>query len=243
MEANGWKPASWLEPGDVLQTKEGTATLLAREKLEGEHPVYNITVAGTHTYFVGEGGLWVHNSCGKLDELVKKFNDHLYPSNKLAEISEWWAKGWPTNGNYLESFFGRGRFFERLMRQSKFNTWKWTGDISSNFPGIDFYKVIGGKNVVASLKTSNMTPAAWLATPKNKDHLKALVDGFNKKQFAQGFQKIVKADEVRLVIAVPQGRLSEFANFESSVHALNSQIPGINKIKVEITTIENALSL
>lgn len=100
--------------------------------------------------------------------------------------------------------------------------------------------------MVASLKTSNMTPAAWLNKEWNIDHLKRLVKGREDKRFAQvilGSQKVVKAEEVRLVIAVPQGRLSEFANFESSVHALNSQIPGINKIKVEITTIENALGL
>jgi len=235
--------AGTLKPGDKVQTKEGICVLSDISKLEGQHTVYNITVPGTHNYLVGQEGLVVHNSCGKIDDFVKKFNTHLSPSIKIAEIQEWWAKGWPVKGNYLESFFGRGMFFEKLLRQSKFKDWKWTGDISSTFPGIDFYRIIAGKNVVASLKSSNMPPLVWLNTERNKDHLQVLVKGMKNKQFAQSAQKVVKADEVRLIIAVPQAKLSDYSNFESQVHALKSQFPGIDKIKVEVVTIENALGL
>lgn len=238
-----WTAAATLNPGDKVQTKDGICVLVDKDQLEGEHTVYNITVSGTHNYLVGQEGLVVHNSCGKIDLLVKKFKDHVDPAIKLKEITEWWAKGAPEPGKYLDSFFGRGRFFEKLMRQSKFKDWEWTGDISSTFPGIDIYRVVGGKNIVASLKTSNESPTAWLARPHNKKHLGDLVKGMKDKQFAQSAQKVVKANEVQLIIAVPQNKLSEFANFEAQVHALKSQYPGLEKIKVEVVTIENALNL
>ncbi|MEZ5032912.1 MAG: Hint domain-containing protein [Saprospiraceae bacterium] len=232
VEANGWKPASWLEPGDVLQTKDGTATLLAREKLEGEHPVYNITVAGTHTYFVGEGGLWVHNSCGSLKKLAADFKAYLPPATQRNEIVEWWAKKGPVKGGDInDSFFGRGRFFEQLTRITKFNTWKWTNDIKSNFKAIDFYKKSGSKNLVASLKSTKSDPSVWLNY--NTKHLDELLDIEKKGQIID--KVTLKADEVWLYIAVPKAELSKWSSF-----SLPSKY---SKIKVEIFTMDNALGI
>lgn len=53
-----------LLPGDEVFTSRGgwarigSGTWLAREQL-----VYNFEVEGSHTYFVGETGTWVHNQC------------------------------------------------------------------------------------------------------------------------------------------------------------------------------------
>jgi hypothetical protein len=63
-EGGGWVRAQDLLPGDEVFTSRGgwarigAGTWLAREQL-----VYNFEVEGSHTYFVGETGTWVHNVC------------------------------------------------------------------------------------------------------------------------------------------------------------------------------------
>jgi hypothetical protein len=60
----GWTPAGELRPGDELFTSTGGwirvhgNTWIAREQL-----VYNLDVDGADTFFVGESGAWVHNTC------------------------------------------------------------------------------------------------------------------------------------------------------------------------------------
>jgi RHS repeat-associated protein len=59
-----WVVAGRLDIGDNVVTAEGgLATLSAALSLEKSGTVYNFEVAGTHTYFVGEAKLWVHNAC------------------------------------------------------------------------------------------------------------------------------------------------------------------------------------
>lgn len=59
----GWIGAGGLQPGMNIETIDG-----ARMEVTGATPlhqqstVYNLTVDDFHTYFVGEGGAWVHNS-------------------------------------------------------------------------------------------------------------------------------------------------------------------------------------
>lgn len=230
MEANGWKPASWLEPGDVLQTKEGTATLLSREKLEGEHPVYNITVAGTHTYFVGDGGLWVHNSCGsiaELDLLATKFINNLNATIKKAEIAEWWAKGYP-------KFFQRGTFFERLMakstKYSKNLGWVHT---SHNHQVIDFYRKTGGKYEVVSMKTTyQKSVSQWMSS--NAGHL---ADLNNLSKFWVDVNKS-KVQEIRkLHIYVKD---SELVNYSSWIATMKAKYKNID---IEFSSIEKEFNL
>jgi hypothetical protein len=134
-----WRPVSWLNAGDVVKTKEGIAVDTAKEKLEGTHTVYNFTVDATHNYFVGDAGYLVHNSCGDLKKLSDDFVKNFNASLKKQEIANWWAKKGPTKGGDInDSFFGRGRFFETLLRKTKFSGWSWTNDIKSNFKAIDF---------------------------------------------------------------------------------------------------------
>lgn len=62
----GWTEAKRLEPGDALVSlggawlRVGPGTWSVSSALE-RTTVYNIEVAGVHTYFVGELGAWVHN--------------------------------------------------------------------------------------------------------------------------------------------------------------------------------------
>lgn len=60
----GWVKAHNLAIGDAIVTAEGgLARLSAALSLEKRGTVYNLEVAGTHTYFVGDALLWVHNDC------------------------------------------------------------------------------------------------------------------------------------------------------------------------------------
>ena len=62
----GFTPAGDLRIGDrVAEDREGrVAVLRSVVRLGTPKPVYNLTVGGTHTYFVraGEDDLWVHNA-------------------------------------------------------------------------------------------------------------------------------------------------------------------------------------
>jgi len=60
----GWTPAGELLPGDeVFTSRGGRARIGGGTWIAGEQLVYNFEVEGAHTYFVGETGAWVHNSC------------------------------------------------------------------------------------------------------------------------------------------------------------------------------------
>lgn len=61
VEGRGWTEAIELRAGDRL----GGSGAVVREKRAGrsEDAVYNLGVAELHTYFVGSGGSWVHNTC------------------------------------------------------------------------------------------------------------------------------------------------------------------------------------
>ncbi len=60
----GWKAAGNLLPGDGLSTPSGAHVPVEQVTRErGDQVMYNLTVAGAHTYFAG--GWLVHNACGK----------------------------------------------------------------------------------------------------------------------------------------------------------------------------------
>jgi hypothetical protein len=53
-EFHGFRQGYWVDPDDIKWGEgEGHVTTT----------VYNIEVADTHTYFVGKGGVWVHDNC------------------------------------------------------------------------------------------------------------------------------------------------------------------------------------
>lgn len=237
-----WVAVSALSAGDKVRTESGAATLISKVLLPGFHKVYNLSVENTKTFLVGDNGFVVHNTCAQLDDLANRFINNFSKELKKLEIDNWWKKGWPENGDFLESLFGRGMFFERLMRKVKFKTWNWTWDIASNFKAIDFYKKANGKNYAASLKTCNRANVSGLINDsKFRSHLKDLAEGAKAKKFEGKIE--IPADEVQLYIAVPQTKLTMFENIESEIHGLNSSISGVNKIKVYVTTIENGVGL
>lgn len=87
VEGSGWVRADSLVPGDVLRTTGSTATISAVGLPSGRTTVYNLSVEGYHTYFVGPDGVWVHN-CGEISRASKNF-DHSYDRH-----ADEWAKRW-----------------------------------------------------------------------------------------------------------------------------------------------------
>ena len=96
-QGGGWVEAGSLgigtnivsRAGPALQVtgliwKRDTAKALSANARVGSIPVYNLTVEGDHTFFVGTrgGGTWVHNICpGSNAQFGKKFGEHMedYP--------------------------------------------------------------------------------------------------------------------------------------------------------------------
>ena len=64
----GWIPAGQLVPGDHVVTADGAdATVLDRGVEARATTVHNVEVDGLHTYFVGDLGVWVHNTSRDCD--------------------------------------------------------------------------------------------------------------------------------------------------------------------------------
>jgi hypothetical protein len=65
VDGKGWVRAGSLEVGDKLLTPDNVPLIIRTVKVEAVRGppvvVYNLEVAGTHTYFVGRQGVWVHN--------------------------------------------------------------------------------------------------------------------------------------------------------------------------------------
>lgn len=58
-----WVAAGHLRPGESIRTAEGEAVIDRVSLQPAIETVYNLEVAGTHTYFVAEARAWVHNGC------------------------------------------------------------------------------------------------------------------------------------------------------------------------------------
>lgn len=62
-----WVPAQKLQVGDSVLSHDGGWKILQDIKWEVQkQPVYNLTINGTHNYFVGYTGLLVHNKKGDI---------------------------------------------------------------------------------------------------------------------------------------------------------------------------------
>ena len=65
VDGKGWTNAEDLRAGDTFDLYSGKHAIFAALEREREKTtVYNLEVDGTHTYFVGDEGVWVHNGCG-----------------------------------------------------------------------------------------------------------------------------------------------------------------------------------
>lgn len=75
---SGWTPAIQLAAGDLLERRdsEGATILSVQVRDVPPAPVYNLTVAKTHSYFVSSQDLLVHNTnCGKRRRTLRELLD------------------------------------------------------------------------------------------------------------------------------------------------------------------------
>ncbi|MDK2124358.1 polymorphic toxin-type HINT domain-containing protein [Parachitinimonas caeni] len=63
VHGTGWTGAEYLEAGDVVELHDGSLAVIAEIRDTGRFDqVYNFEVDGFHTYYVGQLGVWVHNT-------------------------------------------------------------------------------------------------------------------------------------------------------------------------------------
>ena len=91
VDTMGWVEARMLAPGDEIFDYDGNTplTVISNTLEETTERVYNFEVSGTHTYFAGDVGAWVHNARirGELRKLVfAKARDGLCPSCKVKMV-------------------------------------------------------------------------------------------------------------------------------------------------------------
>jgi hypothetical protein len=76
--AEEWIPAGQLQVGDLVRRADGRYGMVeAITFVYQPQPMYNLTVAAAHTYFVGDGQWLVHNVCQIHHALSKKIQDAL----------------------------------------------------------------------------------------------------------------------------------------------------------------------
>ncbi|GAB4578180.1 MAG: hypothetical protein Fur0022_09140 [Anaerolineales bacterium] len=80
-----WVQASDLNLGETVFSAAGEIGMVRDlEYVYSVQPMFNLTVAEAHTYFVGEGQWLVHNSCGGaeiLSDLLRRVNRQFGPNN------------------------------------------------------------------------------------------------------------------------------------------------------------------
>ena len=84
-----WLPAGELQVGDTIYTAQGgTGIVETISFVYAPQPMYNLTVATAHTYFVGDGQWLVHNRCDfghvKFRGLVRNRNLTDLTDNQLS---------------------------------------------------------------------------------------------------------------------------------------------------------------
>ncbi|QDT65183.1 polymorphic toxin-type HINT domain-containing protein [Calycomorphotria hydatis] len=102
----GWTTADELSVGNTLSLPEGRTAEVTHIRTEqaapGEHfTTYNFEVPETHTYFVGEAGVWVHNTGVACAKLARRFN-------KVLEQTEDPAQAWRAAQSLAEQYVARG---------------------------------------------------------------------------------------------------------------------------------------
>ena len=63
LDDSEWDEAGELEPGEQVDALFGPMRLVSTVASPVTATVFNLEVADSHTYFVGEAGIWAHNKC------------------------------------------------------------------------------------------------------------------------------------------------------------------------------------
>ena len=95
-----------LEPGVVLEGYEGLLKLTGKTLVQGDFLVYNLSVEGVETFFVGGVGSWVHN-CDDFVTLYHGSRDWTGDAFNLGEVVRGVRHGTPEAGIYLTDDLSR----------------------------------------------------------------------------------------------------------------------------------------
>lgn len=93
VENKGWTPAGYLMLGDQVRQAGGMSGVVQRVAVERRsQPMYNLTVAVAHTFFVGEGQWLVHNTCslgGRYKDLLPANGSEIHhmPADSISPLS------------------------------------------------------------------------------------------------------------------------------------------------------------
>jgi hypothetical protein len=71
VQGKGWTEARSITDDDVIAGQHGDALVLRNDAVALPLQVYNFSVAGTESYFVGTGGVWAHNARCSINPLRK----------------------------------------------------------------------------------------------------------------------------------------------------------------------------
>ena len=120
----GWTAAIELRAGDVLVNVNGEYVILEKiehELLESPVKVYNFEVEDFHTYYVGDSGVLVHNTCNLNDISTGR----IIPNNLEEQIAMKAAKSDPMGGEVIINKLNDPRFPSGFVKlQRKFETSK-----------------------------------------------------------------------------------------------------------------------
>jgi hypothetical protein len=145
----GFVPAGQLGIGTSIVTRAGPSVQVTKvERHDASATVYNFTVEGTHTYFVGtaNGGLWVHNTCGferhhvfpQAADLAERFsrqgiNIHDYTLELETDLHRAIPAGGPRGGAWNQAWRD---FFEANEDAQAEDIYRHAGKLIYDF-GID----------------------------------------------------------------------------------------------------------
>ena len=174
----GWTLAGSLKAGDVLVLSNGelvTVEWVQHEILESPVKVYNFEVEDFHTYFVGDCGVLVHNSCNLSEEdtiaTIKSIRRHVQKEMKMDKKTQKLLKQGKYNqyGTLFHSKVSkkaRAIDIDGLKVNKKINRPGTTGG-KGNTRIPDFSFESNGRNIVLDLKPNGYTN--WSSTQQYKD--------------------------------------------------------------------------
>lgn len=132
---SGWTVVSELEPGDLVLGREGWAEVSSVEASGRTETVYNFEVEDFHTYFVGEGGVWAHNTCvGKFTKGMSSQSEEIARGTNIDKVDE-----------LVELFGGKAKNWKKKKKT-------WTADGSE----VHYYEHSGIGKVGVSRRTRSV---------------------------------------------------------------------------------------
>ncbi len=97
-DRNDWVRAGLLLVGEHLRSESGPLEIATIQWVDGTHQVFNLEVAGNHTYLVGADAVLSHNSCS-LEEAaqaaknaLQHVDDFFVPKKHLPDAGGRWAR-------------------------------------------------------------------------------------------------------------------------------------------------------